>query len=272
MSRTKGGPGDSRAIKSSGDGSLKGRRSRIRGYDVIRGTSVISMVGFHLCYDLVMLKGVSVEWFKPPLEDVWRASISWTFLLIAGIMCSYSRSNLRRGAKYLAVAAAIFVATSIVSVDTPISFGIIYVMGFSTVVAWLLDRVIPKELEARSMALLAILLLGLFVLSLGIPTGTFGLGVFGGPSVRVPAAPYQSGLLSWLGFPGPGFASGDYYPPLPYTLLFMVGMLTGRIMSATGVPRWIRALRCRPVEWVGRHALEVYVVHQPVLLLFTGLL
>lgn len=29
--------------------------NRIHGYDVIRGFSVISMIGFHLCYDLVYL-------------------------------------------------------------------------------------------------------------------------------------------------------------------------------------------------------------------------
>lgn len=44
--------------------------NRIHGYDVIRGFSVISMVGFHLCYDLVYLYGVKLSWFRPPLQDV----------------------------------------------------------------------------------------------------------------------------------------------------------------------------------------------------------
>ena len=105
------------------------QNNRIHGYDVIRGFSVISMIGFHLCYDLVYLYGVNLSWFRPPLQDVWRASISWTFILIAGIMATYSRSNFKRGCRYLVVAAVIFLVTTVAAVDTPISFGIIYCMA-----------------------------------------------------------------------------------------------------------------------------------------------
>ena len=140
--------------------------NRIHGYDVIRGVSVISMIGFHLCYDLVYLYGVDLSWFRPPLQDVWRASISWTFILIAGIMATYSRSNFKRGCRYLVVAAAIFLVTTVAAVDTPISFGIIYCMGASTLVAEAIRRLMPKELSDRkSMALFAALL-GAFLLCL----------------------------------------------------------------------------------------------------------
>lgn len=177
--------------------------NRIHGYDVIRGFSVISMIGFHLCYDLVYLYGVNLSWFRPPLQDIWRTSISWTFILIAGIMATYSRSNFKRGCRYLVVAAVIFLVTTVAAVDTPISFGIIYCMGASTLVAEAIRRLMPKELSDRkSMALFAALL-GAFLLCLDIPSGTFGLKALGGPYLRMPSVPYESGLLSWLGFPGP---------------------------------------------------------------------
>lgn len=242
--------------------------ARIHGYDTVRGFSVISMIGFHACYDLAYLYGVKLNWFVSPLQDIWRASISWVFLLLAGIMCSYSRNNLRRAAKYLAVALAIYVVTSAVAVDTPISYGIIYCMGASTLVIGVANRLQRKSSPARDGMIVAgiTLLLALFLLSLGIPTGTFGLGTFGGPCVRVPAALYRSGALSWLGFPGPHFASGDYYPPLPYTLLFLAGSLTGTLTREHGVPKRIASLTCKPLEWVGRRALPIYVLHQPVVL------
>ena len=85
----------------------KGQRRRIGIFDAVRGFSVISMVLFHLCYDLRFLAGVGLPWFASPLQDIWRASISWTFLFVAGCMCTLSRSNLRRGLTYGAVALAI---------------------------------------------------------------------------------------------------------------------------------------------------------------------
>lgn len=250
--------------------------ARVRGYDALRGLSVISMVGFHLCYDLVFLEGYALEWFKPPFQDVWRASISWTFLALAGIMCSYSRSNLRRGVRYLAAALAIFVVTTVAAVDIPISFGIIYCMGFSTVLAWGIQALWKRSGLRRPtkacLVAMAIVLFAAFLLCLGLPTGTFGLKAFGGPYLRAPVAPYASGMLSWLGFPGPGFASGDYYPPLPYTLMFLVGACLGRFLLGSKAEGHLASLTCPPLEIIGRHAMLVYLVHQPILLVLTGLL
>lgn len=238
---------------------------RIHGYDVVRGFSVISMVLFHLSYDLVYLYGVNLSWFASPLQDVWRASISWTFLLVAGIMCSYSHNNLRRAAKYLGVAMLVYIATSVAAVDTPVNFGIIYCMGLSTLVGHVYLKA-ASGAGVRANVTLAIALAALFIVCLGVPTGTFGLKAFGGPFAKVPSAPYASGLLSWLGFPGPHFASGDYYPPLPFTLLFLAGASLGAIIKEQGAPKALRNLRCKPLEIVGRHALPVYVMHQPLML------
>lgn len=245
----------------------------MRGFDVVRGAAVVSMVGFHLCYDLAYLKGsVGLAWFAPPLQDIWRASISWTFLLVAGAMCSYSRNNLRRAGRYLVVAIAIYVVTSMAGVDVPISFGIIYCMGISTLMAWVFRRVGLAPTTPRGCVIGAVLLAALFVLCLGVPSATFGLATFGGPALRLPHELYVSGHLSWLGFPGPNFSSGDYYPPLPFSLLFLVGACLGRHGRLTSTPKWLRVWHCRPLEWVGRHALEIYILHQPLLLVATGLL
>lgn len=247
-------------------------RARIAGFDVIRGFSVVSMVGFHLCYDLAFIEGVALPWFRPPLQDIWRATISWTFLLVAGIMCSHSRSNLKRAGRYLGVAAAIYVVTLVAAVDTPISFGIIYCMGASTLLAWLVERAGAWPRTAPALATCAVVLATAFLACLQVPSGRFGLGWLGGPWVAVPPAPFESGALSWLGFPGPGFASGDYYPPLPFSLLYLAGVAVGRMMATSGTPKFLERLSCPALEWVGRHALPVYVIHQPILLAATMLL
>lgn len=181
-------------------------RRRIHGYDVIRGFSVVSMVGFHLCYDLAFIEGVSLPWFRPPFQDVWRASISWTFLLVAGMMCSHSRSNLRRAMRYLGVAAAIYVVTLVTAVDTPISYGIIYCMGVSTLVAWLLgallDKVGASQMGARTVTVCTRdPRRGLPPLSGGAPGPLWPRTIWGTVDCRSPR-PLQRRTVELAGFPG----------------------------------------------------------------------
>lgn len=237
--------------------------NRIGIFDAVRGFSVISMVFFHLCYDLRFLAGVSLPWFAPPLQDIWRASISWTFLFIAGCMCALSRNNLKRGLSYAAVALAIYVVTVLAAVNTPISFGIIYCMSACTLVAWALGKAKchPKGPIAATVLLIC------FLLALGIPSGTIGIGSF---SVALPQAIYRIPGLAWLGIPGPGFSSGDYYPLVPFVLMYLVGTSMGAWFKERGYPNWAIRTKFAPLNFVGRHALFVYVVHQPILLLLTG--
>lgn len=232
---------------------------RIGAFDVVRGAAVVSMVLFHLCYDLRYLCGFDLPWFASPLRDVWRCSISWTFLFVAGCMCPLSRSNLRRGLQYGLVALAIWAVTSLVAVDTPISFGIIYCMAACTLVAWALSRAgaLPRGPVAAAALLVAFLLLQ------GLSEGLVGAGPL---RVALPGSLLETEWLSWLGIPGPGFSSGDYYPLLPYLMLYLCGAAMGSWWAERGYPAWARGLRVWPLDVVGRHALVVYVFHQPVLL------
>lgn len=235
------------------------RGARIQILDLVRGIAVISMVLFHLCYDLRFIVGLPLGWFGGDLREAWRCSIAWTFLFIAGCMCPLSRSNLRRAARYGGVALAIWVATSIAAVDDPISFGIIYCMAACTLVAWALSRLgaLPRGRVA------AVALFVAFLVLQGLPDGHVGLG---GLSVALPQELYRTPWLSWLGLPGPGFVSGDYYPLLPYLMLFLAGAAMGTRWADHGYPRWAYEVTVRPINLVGRHALLVYVIHQPVIL------
>lgn len=232
---------------------------RIRLIDAVRGFSVVSMVLFHLCYDLRFIYGYDLAFFKPPFQDIWRASISWTFLFVAGCMCSFSRNGFKRAFRYLAAAAAVFVVTTVVAVDVPISFGIIFCMGATTLLYALLERV---GLEPRGIACASVLFL-CFLLCLGVPHGYVGLGQL---RLMLPRAPYDTDLLSWLGFIGPHFSSGDYYPLLPYSLAYLAGAAFARSEVGKKLLDGCRDVGCVPLEAVGRHPLAIYVAHQPIIL------
>ena len=144
---------------------------RVPLFDTVRGLVILSMVAFHATYDAVILYGCDIEWFLNPLiQTVWRNSISWTFLLLAGIMCSYSRNNVKRAARYFLVALLIWIATSIAAVDIPISFGIIYCMGSSVA----LFAVLKPFLDRISSPIGFFLFTFLFLATLDKPHGVYG--------------------------------------------------------------------------------------------------
>lgn len=96
---------------------------------------MLSMAGFHACYDLAYLYSWDMPWFTQTIfQDIWRASISWVFLFIAGWMCTLSRNNAKRAAKYAVAALVVWIATTLVSVDDSVNFGIIYCMAACTAV------------------------------------------------------------------------------------------------------------------------------------------
>lgn len=200
------------------------------------------MVLFHLCYDLRFLAGVSLTWFAPPFQDIWRASISWTFLFIAGCMCPLSRNNLKRGLTYGAVALAIYAVTALASVDTPISFGIIYCMAACTLVAWVLGRfgMLPRGPVAGAILFVC------FILLLGLPSGTIGIGPL---SVALPHALYRVSGLAWLGIPGPAFSSGDYYPLVPFVFMYLTGVAMGHGLKKWATPSGQDTPTCPFLTW-----------------------
>lgn len=202
-------------------------QKRITIFDTVRGFTMISMAGFHACYDLAYLYGWDMPWFTQTVfQDIWRASISWVFLFIAGLMCTLSRNNIKRAAKYALAALVVWLATTLVSVDDSVNFGIIYCMAACTGIVALTDPVLKKISARWGMSLCLVL----FALTWSIPKTTYPV-------------PY----LAWLGFPSPGFISGDYYPIIPFIFMYLAGYFAAHIAQGIGktAPSWAYANPCR---------------------------
>lgn len=228
--------------------------NRILVLDTLRGIVILSMIGFHACYDMAYILGWSMPWFTVgPFQNIWRCSISWTFLLLAGWMTSCSRNNAKRALKYAAAALLVFIATTIASVDTAVNFGIIFCMAASTAV-YALIKPVTKNLRTPVLASLSILLLILFLALQNIPHTTYEIEGF-----------------AWLGFPSPNFSSGDYYPMIPYTFLYLAGAFAAQGFSHARTdkqiyPAWMYNDYIHPLTVIGQHSLIIYLVHQPILM------
>ncbi len=223
-------------------------QNRITVFDTIRGFTMLSMAGFHACYDLAYLYGWDMPWFTQTIfQDIWRASISWVFLFIAGWMCTLSRNNIKRAVKYATAAFVVWVATTLVSVDDSVNFGIMFCMAACTAIVALARPVIVKVPSVWGIAIC----LTLFALTWSIPKTVYPI-------------PY----LAWLGFPSPDFVSGDYYPVIPFLFMYLAGFFAAHTTQEANyeAPGWAYANPIPALASLGRHALPFYLLHQPVIL------
>jgi uncharacterized membrane protein len=233
--------------------------------DEVRGLCILLMVLFHGAYDLVYIFGVKLPIFHAPfLQAFAQPFVAGVFIFISGIATRYSRGNLKRGLAVLACGLLMTLVTWRFMPSQLIVFGILHLMGGCMTVYGLIfpgTREKPDRLPAVSgFALYGVL----FACLWNLPRGY--LGFPGTPlSLRLPAAPYALSWLAPLGFPGPGFFSSDYFPLLPWALLFIAGTYCGAMFRSGGMPEFFYRSRAPFLAKTGRHTLLIYLAHQPVI-------
>lgn len=232
--------------------------------DEIRGFAVICMVFYHAFFDLAIQfnlpVGGALLMFFMPLEPFFAG----LFIFISGISSRFSKSNLIRGAKLFLISLGITAVT--VTLDYFFSngfsiwFGILHMLS----VSMLLFSLFQKPLELINPLAGMGIFLFLFMMTFAIQDGYLGLS----PSLGVPfpGGFYTNNWLAPLGFHGEGFYSADYFPLLPWMFIFFAGTSLGSYAKAGRFPNWTYPARVPFLGWTGRHALMIYILHQPVIL------
>ena len=235
---------------------------RIHIIDYVRGIALLYMIFFHLTFDLAFV--VPTEWGKAAFYANEGVAVLDTsaFILLAGISCAFSRSNLRRGGRLLAVALAFTVVTAFFFPGEAIYFGILHLMSVGMILWGAFDEFLKKAPAAVMIPLCAVI----FTLTYQISKGFIGIqGLF---EWSVPQELLANNLLYPLGFIKGGFLSVDYVPLLPWLFLFLGGAYIGGLLTKyrDRLPDFCFA---DPLPWlgfIGRHTLIVYIVRQPVML------
>lgn len=224
-------------------------KRRIELIDAIRGFDLFVMIAHHICYDLCAFCGWPWVWFSNPVWNVVHYLSAGTFILLAGISSNFSRSNVRRGLRALAIAMVITVVTYLI--DMPIRFGVLHLLGTCMVLYGLTQR-FWQGLPAWVVPALSIV-------------GTLATArlVDGWPSTL----PH----LWMFGLTTPDFFSSDYFPLLPWVFVFLFGAWAGKYIRAGRLPRWFYEAKAPFLAAVGRKSLQIYVVHQPVIYALTML-
>lgn len=162
-------------------------------------------------------------------------------------MCTLSRNNIKRAAKYAVAALIVWVATTLVSVDDSVNFGIIFCMAACTAIVALARPFLDRVPAVWGISICLIL----FACTWSIPKAVYPI-------------PY----LAWLGFPSPDFVSGDYYPLIPFLFMYLTGFFAARTVQKANrkAPAWAYVNPIPALASLGRHALPFYLLHQPVIL------
>ena len=214
--------------------------SRIAGIDSLRGLCVVLMILFHFSYDLYFYCGFPPSVIANPFMAFAQVFASSTFIALAGLSCRLSRSNLRRGLRVILCGVLVSVITWFWG--DFVRFGILQFLGCAMVIYSLTHKV--WEAIPRWEAIL--LYVALFAITRRLM-----------PVVLDVPFLYPFGIVS------PDFRSSDYFPLLPWYFLFLAGSWLGQFKDLA--PEWFRKLRLPGLDWLGRHSLGIYLVHQPVL-------
>lgn len=255
-------------------------RPRLRVLDLARGTAVLAMVLYHLCFDLIHF-GFAHALFEGAARDMnhhagWmsiRALILGSFVLISGYAAGYSTgygAGLTTGPEagsparntppaahsgkrphprqlwQLGTAALIVSAGSyMVFPDSWIDFGVIHFF-FCTRLLYPYFPSSPKKL--------ALLILAFALLS------TFSHPFFD-------TLPWR-----WIGLTTHKPFTEDYVPLLPWLAVFLAGLLLASRANPFHVSDLCTRASCnrtcsasKTLEWAGRHSLLIYLIHQPLL-------
>ena len=219
--------------------------------DTLRGLTLISMILYHACWDLVYLFGMDWDWYRSEGAFIWQQSICWTFILLSGYCWQLGRHQLKRGATVFLGGVLISAATWIFMPSSRIFFGVLSLLGS----AMLLTVPLHRWLKKIPPFLGAVLSFLVFCIFRNVSRGTVCFG-----RIAVPEGVYRSYLTACFGFPPSGFYSSDYFALLPWLFLFWVGYFLYNLFPNGPQCR----LRLPLVTAMGRCSLLIYLLHQPV--------
>lgn len=249
--------------------------NRVTELDLFRGIAVLLMILDHCMFDLWgMLPQLFSDypsaldkfarWYWTwDVRTVVRTVVLFVFFSLTGICCSFSRSNLKRGGKLLAVALVLTVGsycTGQILGDSEITivFGVLHCLSLALIVVGLLDR-----LPIKPWVYLAV---GLALIAVGVLTEY----IFDPHLVSYASEPF----FPLLGKAVLGITEiGSDCFPFPATAgQVFVGVWLGKRLYRERRSRMTKRYHNNPVTFVGRHSLWVYFAHQLLLPILLSLL
>ncbi len=215
--------------------------------DALRGFAIINMILYHALWDVNYIFGVKIVWYTSNIGYVWQQMICCTFIFVSGLCFPLGKHKLKRGLITLGCSAIISIVTVLFMPQNIVLFGILSLIGSSIVITIPCERLLQKI----NCYLGFVAFVAAFVLAKNFAS--------------YPQWLYSNLFTAYLGFPPQGFVSMDYFPLIPWLFLFISGYFACSIFKKHNLMPLMNKIKCRPLQWAGRHSLVIYMVHQPVI-------
>ena len=214
--------------------------NRIWEIDFARGVCIILVIIGHIIFDLNYYFDFPLSLETPIIKIISYLVVS-VFLILCAISSSFSKNNITRGLKLLVVAVLITIVTYFYSPNYFIKFGIIHLLAINIILYPILRRLPNYALITIGPALIV---MGVFFSQINS----------------------DFSFLFPFGITNQSFSSLDYYPLLPWSGVFVLGIFLSRILYKERKSLFEWSIKNKTILWLGRHSLWVYIAHQSILL------
>lgn len=233
---------------------------RVHMIDTVRGVIILGVVAYHFLFDLWDIWDVDLWW----MQSVWVNGIrdfgAGVLIFLSGISSLLSHSNIKRGAKTLACALVLSLVTYFFMPENFIFWGILHFLGFMMLIYGFTGKYINKLPRLVGFGICMILFVFMYPL---VADGY--VGIPGLLKIYIPETMKTSVFTYIIGFGGGELMSADYFSILPWSALFLAGTYIGNYVKEGRVPEILYKDICRPITFLGRNTLVIYLLHQPVI-------
>ena len=243
---------------------------RVHEVDFVRGLLILLVLFDHLMnafglHSATWYNDTGIQTFlniKNAMDWYWtfwgrsliRIIALLSFCFISGLSCAFSRNNWKRAGEMLVLWALLFVGGRILNeaqfipgLVTRIDFNVIGVLAWSTLFYCFIQNQSWKGKLASTLIWALISSVGLYALN-GIPNIQ---------NVYCPPI-FNPEIL--------GIRQADWMPLIPYIVAFFLGATLTSIIYKDKTPKFKRHEFERPVCYIGRHTLWIYLGHQAVII------
>ncbi len=227
--------------------------------DGLRGLTIVSMVIYHAVWDMINIFDImDDEGWKTELF-IWQQSICWSFIFLSGFCSCLGSGRIRRGMQVFLWGAVISIITVLLMPKNSILFGVLTFIGSAMIIVSLGKRLLRKVSPVWGF----IGSLSLFILLRNINKGFLGFGPWN--LYPLPDSWYDGMFATYIGFTDGDFSSGDYFSLFPWLFLFLSGYFVCSFCKKSGCMQIFCAAVPSSWQYVGRHSLKLYLLHQPVI-------
>lgn len=248
------------AVKRANNGAMSGAnrageqkptRKRIEAIDAARGVALIAMAIYHFTWDLEFFGYAEAGTTTIGGWKIFARGIASSFLVLVGVSLFLAhgrgirwRPFLIRLAMVAGAALAISGATWFATPSSMIFFGILHEIALASL------------LGLAFLRLPALVTLAAAVLVIVAPS--FARSSF-----------FDHPAWLWLGLSSADPRSNDYVPIFPWFGAVLTGIAFARLAQSAGLfarLAEVKLPRTQPLQFIGRHSLAFYLIHQPVLI------